>query len=323
MTSGDRRRPTLWPVTDDYLRSWRDGSAQHAVRRFVERITDPSSADFVPAEERVAVFDNDGTLWCEKPMPIQLDFILRRFVTLAEEDPTLRDRQPWKAAYTRDFGWLGAAMTKHYQGDDSDLKVVLGALQEAFGGMSVDQYAADTIEFLDTATHPTLKRPYRTCIFRPMVELLRYLESEGFSTYIASGGDRDFMRPAAGPLYGIPPDRVIGSSFGLQYVEDEHGGAVMYKSSVDFFDDGPEKPVRIWSRVGRRPVVAGGNANGDVPMLRFTGGPDRPALRLVVLHDDPDREFSYVAGAEQALDRAKSQGWTVVSIKDDWDTVFD
>ncbi|WP_433158355.1 HAD family hydrolase [Kribbella sp. CA-247076] len=309
-------------MTGDYLTSWRDGVAKEAVHGFVARVTDPATSDFLPAEDRVAVFDNDGTLWCEKPMPIQLDFILRRFLVQAEEDPELRDRQPWKAAYTHDYGWLGDAMTKHYTGDDSDLKLLLDAHQQAFGGMSVDEYARQVHEFLDTAAHPTMKRSYRDCVFLPMVELLRFLESHGFATYIASGGDRDFMRPAAGPLYGIPPDRVIGSSFGLRYVEDARGGAVMYKASVDFFDDGPEKPVRIWSRIGRRPVLAGGNANGDVPMLHFAGGPARPALRLLVLHDDADREFAYVAGAEQALDRARDQGWTVVSMKDDWDTVF-
>ena len=323
MTRGGRQRQTLATVSNDHLTSWRDGAAKEAVRGFVARVTDPASSDFLPAEERVAVFDNDGTLWCEKPMPIELDFTLRRFVTLAEEDPALRDRQPWKAAYTRDFGWLGDAMTKHYTGDDSDLKLLIGGIQQAFGGMGVDEYARQVDDFLAAAEHPTLRRPYRTCVFRPMVELLRFLESEGFSTYIASGGDRDFMRPASVPLYGIPPDRVIGSSFGLRYVEDDQGGAVMYKSSLDFFDDGPEKPVRIWSRVGRRPVLAAGNANGDVPMLQFTGGPAGPGLRLLILHDDGDREFAYVAGAEQALDRAKEHGWTVVSMKDDWDIVFD
>ena len=204
-------------------------------------------------------------------------------------------------------------MSKHYEGDDGDLKLVMGAVGEAFGGMSVEDYAAEVGDFFAEATHPTLGRPYRDCGYQPMVELLRYLEAHGFSTYIASGGDRDFMRPIASALYGIPAERVIGSSFALSYREDEHGGAVVYKDGIDFFDDGPEKPVRIWSRVGRRPALACGNSNGDVPMLRFADG-----LRLLVLHDDTEREFNYTRGAEQAL----AEGWTTISVRNDWTTVF-
>jgi hypothetical protein len=189
------------------LTSWRDTATREAIVEFAE-----SAAQDVPPEERVAVFDNDGTLWCEKPMPIELG--------------------------------------------------------------------------------------------------------------IASGVDRDFMRTVSHELYGIPPERVIGSSNALRYEDDEHGGSVVYLAEPDVFDDGPVKPVRIWSRVGRRPILAGGNSNGDVPMLRYAGGPSRPALRLLVLHDDAEREFDYVAGAERSLEAAKLQGWTVVSVKDDWATVF-
>jgi hypothetical protein len=155
-----------------------------------------------------------------------------------------------------------------------------------------------------------------------MIELLRYLEANGFSTYIASGGDRDFMRPFAEQLYGIPPERVIGSAFGLDFRLGEDDTDLLYKAKIDFFDDGPEKPVRIWSRTGRRPLVAAGNSNGDIPMLRFARRGDRAGLRLLVLHDDPDREFDYVAGAEDALARARDRAWTVVSVKSDWDRVF-
>jgi hypothetical protein len=241
---------------------------------------------------------------------------------MAEQDPALRERQPWKAAYDKDYAWLGGAMVKYYQGDNSDVKLLIGAFQQAFGGMSVDEYEVEAERFLASANHPTLGRPYRTCAFQPMIELLRYLEANGFATYIASGGDRDFMRPAAMPLYGIPPERVIGSTFALSYRFDERGSSVIYKAELDFLDDGPEKPVRIWSRIGRRPIIAGGNANGDVPMLQFAGGPTRPALRLLLLHDDADREFDYTAGAEHALEQAKQQGWTVISLKHDWATVF-
>ncbi len=309
-------------ASSKWLASWNDTATRLAIVEFVESVTRIDGPNYVPPQERVAVFDNDGTLWCEKPMPIQLDFILRHLVAMAEQDPTLRERQPWKAAYNKDYAWLGGAMVKHYQGDDSDVKLLIGSFQLAFGGMSVEAYEAEVERFLASATHPTLGRPYRTCTFQPMIELLRYLEANGFATFIASGGDRDFMRPAAIPLFGIPPERVIGSTFALSYRYDEHGSSVIYKSQLDFLDDGPEKPVRIWSRVGRRPIIAGGNANGDVPMLQFTGGPTLPALRLLLLHDDANREFDYSAGAEHALEQAKQQGWTVISMKGDWATVF-
>ena len=156
----------------------------------------------------------------------------------------------------------------------------------------------------------------------PLIELLRYLEANGFSTFIASGGDRDFMRPITEEMYGIPAERVIGSSNALSYQENEHGGTLVYLAQPDVFDDGPIKPVRIWSRIGRRPTVAGGNSNGDIPMLSYAGGPSRSALRLLILHDDPEREFAYTAGAETSLERASADGWTVVSIKRDWATVF-
>jgi hypothetical protein len=155
-----------------------------------------------------------------------------------------------------------------------------------------------------------------------MIELLAYLEANCFTNYIASGGDRDFMRPVTEEVYGIPSERVIGSSNALRYLEDEHGGTITYAAELDVFDDGPVKPVRIWSRIGRRPILAGGNSNGDIPMLRYAGGKDRPALRLLVLHDDAEREFGYTAGAERSLEAAAEHGWTVVSIKNDWATVF-
>jgi hypothetical protein len=155
-----------------------------------------------------------------------------------------------------------------------------------------------------------------------MIDLLRYLEAHGFTNYIASGGDRDFMRPVTEVMYGIPSERVIGSSTALRWIDDSDGGTVRYQASLDVFDDGPVKPVRIWSRIGRRPILAAGNSNGDVPMLRYAGGDSRPALRLLVLHDDAEREFAYTAGAEQALERADRDGWTVASMKDDWSTVF-
>jgi hypothetical protein len=196
------------------------------------------------------------------------------------------------------------------------------AVASAFEGMSVEDFSAEVMTWLGLAAHPVLHRPYLSCAFVPMVELLRYLEANGFSTYIASGGDRDFMRPFAEQLYGIPPERVIGSALGLDFRTGADDAELMYKSKVEFFDDGPQKPVRIWSRIGRRPLVAGGNSNGDIEMLRFARGGGRDGLRLLVLHDDAEREFDYRAGAEDALRRAADRSWTVISIANDWATVF-
>jgi phosphoserine phosphatase len=309
-------------VAEALLVSWRDTPARKAITGFVQGVTSEDSAGYVAPADRVAVFDNDGTLWSEKPIPIQLDFTLFRMAELAQADPSLRDRQPYRAAAERDYRWLGAAMVKHYHGDDADLRLLMAAVGTAFGGMTVEAFSEEVSGWLASASHPQLRRPYLSCAFVPMVELLRYLEANGFTTYIASGGDRDFMRPFAEQLYGIPPERVIGSAFGLDLRLGEDESRLLYKSEIDFFDDGPEKPVRIWSRIGRRPLVAGGNSNGDIPMLRFARQPGREALRLLVLHDDPEREFDYVTGAEEALQRAKERSWTVVSVKNDWATVF-
>ncbi len=304
-------------TSTEHLSSWNDTATTQSIVEFVD-----STVRDVPPEERVAVFDNDGTLWCEKPMPIELMFILQRLAAMAEHDASLRDQQPWKAAYARDYQWLGDVVTQHYAGDDSNVKVLMGGILRAFAGMTVEEYAAAAELFVTKGNHPTLGRPFATCGYVAMNELLRYLEANGFATYIASGGNRDFMRVFTSNIYGIPPERVIGSSNELQYRDDDGCGSVVYQEQPDVFDDGPAKPVRIWSRIGRRPLVAAGNSNGDVPMLRFAGGASRPALRLLVTHDDADREFDYAAGAEQATEQAQSQGWTVVSIKNDWATVF-
>jgi phosphoserine phosphatase len=305
------------------LGSWNDTATRQAIVDFAATVTDEGGDGFVAPEERIAVFDNDGTLWAEKPMPIQLDFTLRRFAEMAAADPELRERQPWKASYERDFGWLGQAMVKHYEGDDGDIGLLMGAVTQAFSDLTVEEYSARVAEFFRTTDHPQLGRPYRRCGYAPMVELLRFLEANDFVPYIASGGDRDFMRPIAGDLYGIPPERIIGSATATEYREsDDDSRDVIYKTEIEFFDDGPTKPVRIWARIGRRPVLAFGNSNGDVPMLRYAKSDSRPALRLLLLHDDAEREFDYTAGADQALERARAAGWTVVSIKDDWATVF-
>jgi phosphoserine phosphatase len=315
-------RPRVTGAPVEVLSSWRDGGARQAIVQFVRATCGEDGSDAVPVEERVAVFDNDGTLWCEKPMPIQLDFILRRLVVMAEAQPELRARQPWKAAYERDYGWLSAVVAEHYAGDDTNVRILGAGVLAAFEGISVDDFEAQSEAFLRGAQHPTLGRGYLECTYAPMIELLSYLDANGFSSYIASGGGRDFMRPISLELYGIPRERVIGSSAALAYAHDERGGTIVRKAAADYLDDGPEKPVRIWSRTGRRPLLAAGNSNGDVPMLHFTRHAYKPTLRLLVLHDDGEREYDYTAGAEQALEQADTCGWTVVSIKNDWAVVF-
>jgi phosphoserine phosphatase len=306
----------------ELLPSWRNGPTRQAIVEFVEATCGPDGSAAVPVEERVAVFDNDGTLWCEKPMPIQLDFILRRLVEMAEAQPELRERQPWKAAYERDYGWLGALMTEHYAGNDTNVRTLAAGILAAYAGISVEEFEEQADTFLRSAQHPTLGRSYLECAYTPMVELLGYLKANGFSNYIASGGGRDFMRPISQDMYGVPRERVIGSSSTFAYISDEHGGTITHKPEADYLDDGPEKPVRIWNRIGRRPLVAAGNSNGDIPMLQFTQHGNKPTLRLLLLHDDGKREFDYTTGAERALKQAEADGWTVVSIKHDWTSVF-
>jgi phosphoserine phosphatase len=302
----------------EVLPSWNEGTSKRAVIEFVEQTVSGG----VSVEERLAVFDNDGTLWCEKPMPIQADFILRRLDEMAEADPELRGRQPWKAAYTRDYAWLGKVLAEHYAGDDTNLPALAAGILAAFEGITVEEFEAKSDAFLRTTKHPTLGRRYLECAYAPMVELLGYLEANGFSNYIASGGGRDFMRPISQDVYGIPRDRVIGSATTFQYTSNDHGGVITHKAEADYLDDGPQKPIRIWSRTGRRPVLAAGNSNGDIPMLEFTAHEDKPAHRLLVLHDDAEREFDYTGGAEQALEIADKRGFTVISMKNDWTTVF-
>jgi hypothetical protein len=213
-------------------------------------------------------------------------------------------------------------MTEHYAGNDTNVKTLAGGILAAYAGISVDDFEQQSDAFLRSAQHPTLGRRYLQCAYVPMVGLLGYLQANGFSNYIVSGGGRDFMRPVSMDMYGVPRERVIGSSTTFAYTSDEHGGTITHKPEADYLDDGPEKPVRIWNRTGRRPLLAAGNSNGDIPMLQFTHHTDKPTLRLLVRHDDPDREFDYTAGAEHALKHAEAAGWTLVSIKNDWTTVF-
>ena len=309
-------------MTEQVLSTWRQGTARDAIVDFVARTNGEGGSPVVPIEERVAVFDNDGTLWCEKPMPIQLDFILRRLAEMSAKEPELCERQPWKAVSEHDFGWFGQVMVEHYAGDDTNVRTLAAGILTAFAGLSVDDFEHQSNTFLRSVRHPTLGRTYLECAYAPMVELLAYLDANGFTNYIASGGGRDFMRPVSQEMYGIPRERVIGSSTTFTYTSDRRGGLITHKPEADYLDDGPEKPVRIWNRTGRRPLLAAGNSNGDVPMFDFTYHLDRPTLQLLVVHDDGEREFEYTAGTEQALERAGSDGWTVVSVKNEWTTVF-
>jgi phosphoserine phosphatase len=301
------------------LSAWSQGPTRQAIEDFVTAVSD--GPDAVPAIERVAVFDNDGTLWTEKPMPTQLHFIVQQWAAEARADPSLAERQPYRAAVSGDLGWLGGAVDKHYAGDDSDLTVMIGAILASTANMSVEDYETSVAAFYRDAQHLTLHRPYHQAIYQPMVQLLRYLEAHQFTCYIVSGGDRDFMRPMTAEYYGIPSERVIGSALALSY--DEQTNHVRYGSAFDFMDDGPLKPTRIWSRIGRRPLLAGGNSNGDVPMLRYVQG-HRRSLSLLIHHDDDTGrgDPAYDKGAELALAAAREHDFTVVSVKSDWASIF-
>jgi phosphoserine phosphatase len=303
------------------LESWNDGPARSAIIDFVMKVTTANGPDFVPPADRIATFDNDGTLWCEQPV-IQLAHILERWQEMARQNPALLDQQPWKAAVEQDMAWFRSAITKHYGGDESDMPALAKGVLSAFEGLTTEEFAESVSAFFRTGSHPTLGRLYRDCGYAPMVELLRFLEAYGFTNYIVSGGGRDFIRQIARDIYGIPQERVVGTSTVLAFREQGDGGDLMMQAKLDVFDDGAAKPARLWSRIGKRPILAAGNSNGDIPMLQFANKPPRSALRLLVLHDDAAREFDYTGGAEKSLQLAKQYGWTVVSIKNDWKTVF-
>jgi len=304
------------------LQSWNDGIGKQAIINFVERVTQTDSPDFISPAERIAVFDNDGTLWCEKPMYIQFDYLLRKMAAQAGDDPSLRTRQPWQAAWEKDFDWLGGVITKHYQGDDGDFRILIGGILALAEDQPVEGIEAEARRFIETERHPEMDVPYRECVYRPMIELLRYLETHGFTNYIVSGGGRDFMRGFAHDLYGVPRQRVLGSTVAYRFVEDIDGNAIVQQAELDVIDDGPGKPVQIWNVVGRRPILAVGNSNGDIEMLKFAQAGGKPFLNLLLDHDDSEREYAYEQGAERALSLAAERGWTLVSMKQDWKEVF-
>ena len=297
--------------------SWHAGPTKSAIVDFVGRVT-TEGPDYVEPEARIAVFDNDGTLWVEKPALVQLDFLVRRLAELAAADPSLAEKQPYTAAASGDLAWFADAVTQHYDGDDSRLHILADGIYSAYQGLTVEKHADQVTAFFAEAMHPTLERGYTSCGYTPMVELLRYLEAHGFTNYIASGGGRDFMRPVTVQMYGIPPERVIGSSVGLDFTD----GDLVTTSRPEFVNDGPVKAVRIWGRTGRRPIFAAGNSNGDIEMLQFTAASPGISMSMLVLHDDADREFAYTEGAERALDLAAESAWVVASMRDEWVSVF-
>ena len=289
----------------DQLPSWADGRARTQILGFVRSVTEPG-ASFVPVPERVAAFDNDGTLWCEKPMYPQADFLLRRWKEMAQAHPGLARKQPWKAVVEGDRAWL-AGILEH-------VPELTRGVTEAYKGVTVEVFERAVRAFFDTARHPVLAVPYTRLAYQPMRELIDLLAAAEFEVYICSAGGRDFARVVAEEMYGIPRQRVIGSGATLEY---RHGEVYRTGGIEQPVDNGPGKPVHIWTRTGRKPLLAAGNANGDSAMLRTA------RFGLLIRHDDAGREFAYDAGSEKALAKAKQRSWTVVSMQNDFKVVFD
>jgi phosphoserine phosphatase len=307
----------------DQLTSWRDGSTKRAIVDFVAAVTTPDTSTFVPPAERIATFDNDGTLWLEKPMYIQLQHGLRAIAAMAAQNPDVCDRQPFKAVHELDMTWLQQVGADYANGDPRGLLVLAGGVAEATAGTTVEEFEVDVLAFFDTEDS-RFKVPYKQLVYKPMCELVQYLQAHDFQVFLASGGGRDFMRAVCTELYGIPPSMAIGSSVVTEYGEDAHGSPqVMRTKEIEFpVDDGPGKPVHIHRAIGRRPMMAAGNSDGDIHMLKYAAGHNGPTLNLLVHHDDAEREYAYDEGSEQALKLAAQENWTVISIKDDWKAVF-
>jgi phosphoglycolate phosphatase-like HAD superfamily hydrolase len=302
---------------EDPLASWNDGPARTAIIEFVEAVTTESGEDFVPPQERIAVFDNDGTLWLEQPYYTQVVFALDRVRALAPEHPKWQEQQPFKAVLENDVEALKAA----------GLEGVVELIMASHAGMTTDEFETIVEDWLASAAHPKFARPYTELVYLPMLELLDYLRDNGFKTYIVSGGGVEFMRPWVETVYGIPPEQVIGSSIRTQF-EIRDGEPVLVRlPALDFVNDKAGKPVGINKFIGRRPIAAFGNSDGDLQMLQWTTTGDGPRLGVIIRHDDAEREYAYDRGSsigrlDRALDAAESEGWIVVSMKDGWRTIF-
>jgi hypothetical protein len=301
----------------DPLPSWNDTAPKRAIVSFIERVTNPASAEFVAPAERIATFDNDGTLWAEQPVYAQLEFVVDRVQALAAERPEWRTQQPFAAVLENDLAALGGLGQRE----------LMQLLAATHSGMTTEEFRATVAEWIATARHPTTGRPYTQMVYQPMLELLGYLRANGFKTYIVSGGGVEFMRPWTEDVYGIPPEQVIGSS-GELALELRDGRPVLLKTpEVDFVDDKEGKPIGIERHIGRRPVMAFGNSDGDLPMLQWTMAGAGARFVLLVHHTDAQREWAYdreshVGALSAAWDEAVARGWTLVSIADDWATVF-
>jgi phosphoserine phosphatase len=305
------------------LNSWNDGAAKSAIVDFVTRVT-TDGADFVAPADRIATFDNDGTLWLEKPMYIQLQHGLRAIGKMAAEQPEVRDRQPFKAVYEKDMSWLGKVASDFAKGDPSGFFTLAGGIAEAYAGTTTEAFEADALDFLSNVQDARFKMPYKQLVYKPMVELVTYLQDNGFQVYLTSAGGRDFMRAVSEEIYGIPRSMTIGSSVATQFSEDAQGMAqvIRTKQIEQPIDDGPGKPPHIHRAIGRRPIMAAGNSDGDIHMLKYATDGSGPRLGILVHHDDAEREYAYDGGTEKALQLASKEGWTIVSMKDDWVTVF-
>jgi phosphoglycolate phosphatase-like HAD superfamily hydrolase len=300
------------------LPSWNDGAAKKSITEFVERVTKEGSPDFVPPEERIATFDNDGTLWCEQPMYFQLLFALDRVKALAPQHPEWKTKEPFASLLKGD---VKAALAG---GERAMLEIIVAT----HAGMTTAEFEQIVKEWIATAKHPKFKRPYTDCVYQPMIELLAYLRVNGFKTFIVSGGGIEFMRPWTEKVYGIPPEQVVGSSIKTKYEWRDGKPVLMRLPEMNFIDDKTGKPVGINSHIGRRPIAAFGNSDGDQQMLEWTQAGSGARLMMLVHHDDAVREFAY--GAESKIGtfsdalmaEAKKNAWTVISMKSDWKVIF-
>lgn len=302
----------------DSLPSWNDSATKAAIVEFVARVTKDGGPDYVPPAERIAVFDNDGTLWSEQPMYFQLAFAIDRIATLAKDHPEWREKQPFKGVLEGDLKAVAAS------GEHGLLEIVAAT----HAGMSTEEFAGIVDSWLTSAQHPKFKRPYTALVYQPMLELLSYLRANGFKTFIVSGGGVEFMRRFAENVYGIPPEQVIGSSGVVKFDIGADGEPRLVKDAkIEFIDDGAGKPVGINRFIGRRPIFAFGNSDGDLQMLQYTAAGRGARFMGLVHHTDSDREWAYdrashIGKLDKALDEAKSKGWAVVDMKTDWSVVF-
>ena len=301
----------------DPLPSWTDGASKQAILGFVQRVTTPDSPGFVPADERIAVFDNDGTLWSEKPLYFQLLFAIDRIKALAPQHPEWKTTQPFRAVLEDDRDALA----------DAGEKGLIELVMASHAGMTTTEFERIVRDWLKTARHPRFKRPYTELVYQPMLELLSYLRASGFKTFIVSGGGIEFMRPWTQAAYGIPPEQVIGSSIKVKY-ELRNGEPVLVRlPEIDFFDDTAGKPVGIHKFIGRRPIAAFGNSDGDLQMLQWTTAGEGARFGLIVHHTDAGREWAYdrvshVGKLDKAMGEAAARGWTLVDMKRDWRIIY-